>query len=88
MVLIVPKNVFIQLLNSDGSVLSTVSTSPENLFIILPEGVVSKKDIGERRTLASMWLCRVPAARTMRMEAMMEYNKIRSAEEDKIDIFL
>ena len=45
------KKVFIQLLIKLGSRLSMVSISLENLFRIRPMGVVSKKDMGERRTL-------------------------------------
>ena len=43
------KNIVIQDLIVIGKRLSTVSTSFEKRFIILPKGVVSKKDIGRRK---------------------------------------
>jgi len=45
-----------------GIWLSTTSISLENRFKILPRGVVSKKDIGERRMRISMVLCSSEAA--------------------------
>ena len=42
-----------------GIVLSKTSTSLPNLLRILPCGVVSKKDKGDRKILANMLLCKV-----------------------------
>lgn len=39
-----------QFLNISGTWISIASTSFENLFIILPSGVVSKKHMGDLRT--------------------------------------
>ena len=51
-------NVFITLANE----LSMTSTSLLNLLVILPRGVVSKKDRGLRNTPHSMSLCKVEEA--------------------------
>ena len=45
-----------------GIWVSTMSTSLENLFRILPRGVVSKKDIGDLITLSNIVLCSFRAA--------------------------
>ena len=45
-----------------GIWVSTMSTSLENLFRILPRGVVSKKDIGDLITLNNIVLCSFRAA--------------------------
>lgn len=42
-----------QFLNISGTTTSMASTSLENLFIIRPSGVVSKKLIGERKTFTT-----------------------------------
>ena len=44
--------------NDRGSISSTVSMSLENLLRIRPRGVVSKKDMGERRMLERRCLWR------------------------------
>lgn len=56
----------------DGRLLSIVSMSRENLFTILPMGVVSKNDMGDLRTFSSNLKWRVPAAVTIRAVAIKE----------------
>lgn len=54
---ITPNNIIIQDLRTCGRVLSTTSTSFENLFITRPSGVVSNSSIGHRRTFVNSKIC-------------------------------
>ena len=54
MVLITPKNVDRKLLSDWGMISSIVSMSLEKRLRIRPSGVVSKKDMGERKMQDSM----------------------------------
>jgi hypothetical protein len=47
-----------------------------------PEGVVSKKLMGLRRTLDNMAACKLPAAFTMVVEARREYAITRIAKQN------
>lgn len=49
-------------LNAIGSLISIPIMSPENLLKILPDGVVSKNDMGKRITFFSTKLCNLAAA--------------------------
>lgn len=59
------KNMVIMARRLFGRILSMVSTSLENLLTILPMGVVSKKDMGDRRF-------RVRVVSCMRTEAAIQ----------------
>ena len=59
--------------------LSKVSTSFANLFVILPRGVVSKKDIGARNTLFIACCKRVLLDLVPRIERDTEKANIKNA---------
>jgi len=59
--------------------LSIVSTSFANRFVILPRGVVSKKDIGARRTLLMACCKRTLLALVPRIDRLTEKANIKSA---------
>lgn len=66
-IIIIVERTWSKQLNHDliviGMVTSTVSTSLAKRFTILPKGVVSKKDIGDFRTLSNKALWSPLAAR-------------------------
>ena len=56
---------FKKIIYPNGSVESTISKSLENRLIILPLGVVSKKDMGARMIAARRFLCKEREAPTV-----------------------
>ena len=57
-VIMMPKKQLRRAENEGGRVASTMLMSLENLLRMRPRGVVSKKDMGERRMLERIRLCR------------------------------
>lgn len=74
------KNIIIQNRMDIGKTLSTTSTSFENLFRIRPNGVVSKKLIGNLIVLFSNLSCKSRAARRQPMAKIKEVPSNVNAE--------
>lgn len=69
--------------NVPGKVLSTTATSLEKRLTMRPDGVVSKKDIGDRMIFDNMLAWRLPAAVTILELANSEKAKTTMAETRK-----
>ena len=74
-----------QFLMNCGMVTSTMSTSLENLFMMRPRGVVSKKDIGARRMFFRNMECRTREQDTHPMAITRDSSKTDSTEKVQIE---
>ena len=79
MVLSTLKNVARKERTERGRVSSMILTSLEKRLRMRPRGVVSKKDMGERRMLLSMVLCKVLEAKKLAKAMEKEERKTKTA---------